>query len=410
MSVGYLACLQGSYDHIDESDKSSCKIFHGNFDGRQIQTMDLLLKYFWCSQCDKGAIHSQEKDLKVHYIPKDDIFKFDFVNMQNMQSFFFQPIFSDLSEGSFLSFVRIIPRLLRHCNRDYLLGTKFQWIESINIFLLHKSKAVREAFSIEIGVFAEKNILNCLFFDDLGFNDSKEHEFVEKLRCALSMTEDPKIFETILESVGTVMNSVDVHECLFYYSLILLVDQLDNSHATVRMIATNIIHRSCFHMNGGFEAILSKYTNIRDKLFDYLCSRLVTCPEIIREFAEAILKITVEDFLNKIVPVVLPKLVTSHHDTDQALVTLRELASHLNTDIVPLIVNWLPGVLAFALFQEDEQVLSSALQFYHLQTGSNSKEIFSAALPALLDELVCFKGNSYLEETEIRRYNIFFLS
>jgi serine/threonine-protein kinase ATR len=58
--------------------------------------------------------------------------------------------------------------------------------------------------------------------------------------------------------------------------------------------------------------------------------------------------------------------------------------------MVPLIVNWLPKVLAFALHRADKQELLSTLQFYHDQIGSDNQEIFAAALPALLDELVCF--------------------
>ena len=58
--------------------------------------------------------------------------------------------------------------------------------------------------------------------------------------------------------------------------------------------------------------------------------------------------------------------------------------------MVPLIVNWLPKMLAFALHQAVGQGLLSALQFYLAHTGSEKQEIHAAALPALLDELVCF--------------------
>jgi hypothetical protein len=45
----------------------------------------------------------------------------------------------------------------------------------------------------------------------------------------------------------------------------------------------------------------------------------------------------------------------------------------------------------------------TALQFYEAQTGSDTREIFSAVLPALLDELVQFLG--YIsDEDAIKRY------
>lgn len=69
--------------------------------------------------------------------------------------------------------------------------------------------------------------------------------------------------------------------------------------------------------------------------------------------------------------------------------------------MVQLIVTWLPKVLAFALHQADSEDLLSALQFYHVQTGSNNQEIFAAALPALLDELVCFVDGD-LDDTNKR--------
>ncbi|KAJ0580032.1 putative non-specific serine/threonine protein kinase [Helianthus annuus] len=50
---------------------------------------------------------------------------------------------------------------------------------------------------------------------------------------------------------------------------------------------------------------------------------------------------------------------------------------------------WLPKVLPYALYQADGHILDCALQFYRDQTGSDKKEIFGAALPALLDELIC---------------------
>jgi serine/threonine-protein kinase ATR len=92
----------------------------------------------------------------------------------------------------------------------------------------------------------------------------------------------------------------------------------------------------------------------------------------------------------------------SHPNNDQAVITLHELANHLNTELVPLIVIPLPKVLSFSLFYEDGQHLPSVLQFYHTETGTDSKEIFSAALPTLLDENICFPRESNHTETDRR--------
>ncbi|KAJ0089365.1 hypothetical protein Patl1_32854 [Pistacia atlantica] len=70
--------------------------------------------------------------------------------------------------------------------------------------------------------------------------------------------------------------------------------------------------------------------------------------------------------------------------------------------MVPLIVNWLPKVLAYALHQADDQGLPSALEFYRTQTGSDNQEILAAALPALLDELVCFLDGGDSDEISKR--------
>ncbi|KAJ0077574.1 hypothetical protein Patl1_35888 [Pistacia atlantica] len=155
------------------------------------------------------------------------------------------------------------------------------------------------------------------------------------------------------------------------------------------MNASRLINKSCyFHVKGGFELQISKAVLVRDELFDYLSVRLASRPKMVREFAEAVFGIETEELLKKMIPVVLPKLVWSQQDNDEAVGILYELAKCLNIDMVPLIVNWLPKVLAYALHQADDQGLPSALEFYCTQTGSDNQEIFAAALPALLDELL----------------------
>uniref|UniRef100_A0A2N9HIL2 Serine/threonine-protein kinase ATR n=1 Tax=Fagus sylvatica TaxID=28930 RepID=A0A2N9HIL2_FAGSY len=272
-----------------------------------------------------------------------------------------------------------------------------------HIFRRLEKKAVREAFCTQISSFLEDPILHCLFCDEDKPNKIKEQMFLDIIKHALEAAEDPQIFATLLESTAEIMIAVDIDSQLFLFSLFLLVDQLDNPHVTVRMNASRLIQKSCyFHLKGGFELVLSKVVHIRNELFDYLSVRLVSRPKMVREFAEAVFGVETEELVKKMIPVVLPKLVVSQQDNDQAVGTLYELAKYLNTDMLPLIVNWLPKVLAFALHQADGQELLSALQFYHTQTGSDKQEIFAAALPALLDELVCFLDGGDSDEISKR--------
>ena len=211
------------------------------------------------------------------------------------------------------------------------------------------------------------------------------------IKHAVAAAESPLILETLMECTSEIMGAVGIDNPLFLCSLVLLVDQLDNSRVTIRMNASRLIHRSCnLHLKGGLEPILSKDVHIRTQLFNHLSEGLASRPLLVREFAETVFGIETGEFVKKMIPFVLPQLVVSQKDNNQALLTLNELAKCLNTDMVPLIVNWLPKVLAYALHQEDDQQLLAAVQFYHSQTGSDKQEIFAAALPALLDELVCF--------------------
>ncbi|KAK1326478.1 Serine/threonine-protein kinase ATR [Acorus calamus] len=295
-----------------------------------------------------------------------------------------------------------ILKRLEHSSRDFLLRTRHQWNQCIEYLLLHKKKVIREAFSSQIYCFLEDQILDCLFVDE-ECTTTKEQIFLDKIKHSLKATEDPHVLETLLDSTVEIMNAIDLHRQLFSDSFILLVDHLDNPHLVVRMTASRLINKSCyFHLNGRLDLLLSKFVHIRDRLFDYLSVRVVTQPNLIREFAEGVLGIRPSELIGKMVPVVIPKLVVSQQIDDQAVTALHELAKNLSTDVVPLTVDWLPKVLAFALLRENEQELASALQFYHTQTGSESKEIFAAALPALLDELVCFQGDGDINETNRR--------
>ncbi|KAL5978486.1 hypothetical protein ACLOJK_029603 [Asimina triloba] len=352
--------------------------------------------------CNKRISHNQGRYFKIPQIAQGQAMVLDF-DIAYLHSLLFKLLHDESSDEVQVTSVGIISRVLKHTTKDILIATRVQWIQCIEYLLLHKKKAVRETFCTQISSFLEGYVLDCLFVDGESYGKTKEQKFLDQLKHALSSTEDVQILETLLESTAEIMNAVDIHGQLFLFALILLVDQLDNPHVILRMTASRLILRSCFfHLRGGFDLILSKFVHMRDELFDYLCIRLVSRPVMVREFAEAVVGIETEELIKRMIPIVLPKLVVSQQDNDQVIINLHELAKYLNTDLVPLTVNWLPKVLAFALLRADGQELHSALYFYHIQTGSDNKEIFSAALPALLEELVCFHGDGDLDVTNKR--------
>ncbi|AQK67235.1 Serine/threonine-protein kinase ATR [Zea mays] len=250
--------------------------------------------------------------------------------------------------------------------------------------------------------------MDILFSGGLGMNGgSKELQFMDKIKCAFTEAEDPQILLTLLESIGTIVTVSDIHGQVFFCSFVLLIGQLDNHNFIIRTTALRLIHRCCAYcFKGGLDLFLLRYSHARDNLYDYLSSRLVTHSVIIKDFAEDVVGIKTIELIERMVPSVIPKLIISHPNNNRAIFTLRELASHLNTELVPLIVNMLPKVLCFALFYEDGQHLPSVLQFYKNETGTDSKEIFAAALPTLLDEIVCFPGESDQLENDIRAAKI----
>ncbi|XVF45588.1 hypothetical protein PTKIN_Ptkin02bG0218200 [Pterospermum kingtungense] len=398
--LGFLSCLYGSYHGIENS---SCKLFLNIEDEKQNETLDLL-KGFWCSKCDRGVWHKDEPNFKIMHPPDtkslESGFNFDFVYLQSL---YFNILHDESSEEVQLACVGAIRRILFHGPQDVLVKMRKEWIRCIDFLLLNRKKSVRENFCSQISSFLQDPMLSFLFSDGNASCKSGEENFLDMVKHALAATEDPEIIETLLESAAEIMMAVDVYSQLFLYSLILLVDQLDNIRLNVRTKASQLIHKSCcFHFKGGVEILLSKAVHIRNELFDYLSVRLASHPKMVKEFAEAVLGVETEELLKKMIPVVFPKLVVSQLDNNQVVDTLYELAKCLDTDVVPLIVNWIPKVLAFALNQADEKELLSALQFYHAQIGSNNQEIFTAAMPELLDELICFRDGGDLNEINKR--------
>ncbi|BAT93667.1 hypothetical protein VIGAN_08019000 [Vigna angularis var. angularis] len=397
-SLGLLSCLYGCKRSISGSNINECKLFVNVKSGRTCSTVDCLLQGFFCSKCNGSFICNLDKKhapivLQSGTHGADSDFSFDNIFIQ-LQSLFFELLFDESSEEVQLSCARVIHQILAHGASDILLKTRFKWIKCVEYLLTCRSKELREAFCSQIRFFVDNLILSSIFSGDA--DKSKEEKFLDTLKHSMTIAGSPHILETLMECTAEIMVAVNMDCKLFICSLILLVDQLDSTHMTVRMNASRLIHRSCyFHLKGGLELILSKDVCICTELYDYLSERLASRPVLVREFAEAVFGVETKELVKKMIPFVLPKLVMSHHNS-QAVGTLYELAKCLNTDLVPLIVNWLPKVLAFALHQTDDQQLITAVQFYHVQTGSDKQEIFAAALPALLDELICFTdgGNS----------------
>ncbi|KAK7390797.1 hypothetical protein VNO78_18880 [Psophocarpus tetragonolobus] len=403
-SLGLLSCLYGCRRSISDSHINECKLFVNVKNGRTCWTSDSLLQGFCCSKCNSNFICNLDQQQApiihlsgMHGAEAD--FNLDCTFIQ-LQSLFFKLLFDESSEDVQISCVRVIHRILAHGAYDILLKTRSEWIKCLEFLLSSRSKELRETFCSQIKFFVDDLILSSLFAGD--GERSKEQKFLDTIKHAMTVATSPHILETLMECTAEIMVTVNRDSQLFLCSLILLVDQLDSTHMTVRMNASRLIHKSCyFHLKGGLELILSKDVHICNELFHYLSERLASRPVLVKEFAEAVFGVETKELVKKMIPFVLPKLVVFQQYNSQAVDTLYELAKCLDTDMVPLIVNWLPKVLAFALHQTDDQQLISAVQFYHAQTGSDKQEIFAAALPALLDELICFTDGS--NSDEIRR-------
>lgn len=404
LSLGHLACLHGYYNGVAASLGTECKLYLTKENDKEDSRMDHLLQGFWCSKCDRSIAVDNESYAAV-LLPRAQEGGSHFAcDYTLLQSLFFELLYDQSSEEVQVTCVRTIQRILVHGTEDILHKTRSQWVQCIDFLLLNKNKNVRQAFGSQISFFLQEPILEILFMDKDQSNKSREQRFMDKIKHALAAAEEPLIFETLLETAATIMQSVDIHSQLFLFSLFLLIGQLGNSHLTVRLIASKSITRSCYlHHAGGLEAILSKVLHARNDLYDYLCMRLVNQREMVEEFSTAVLGVETEELVKRMIPVVLPRLVVNQND--HALATLYELAKCLNTKMVELVVHWMPKVLAYTLHQADRQELKSALKFYHQHTELDNQELFAASGPALLEELICFCDVNDPKEID-KRYEI----
>ncbi|CAM0908690.1 unnamed protein product [Alopecurus aequalis] len=402
-SLGFLSCLNGTTNVTDKAG-SSCKLFLDKHSKQPVSTLDLLLKGFCCPHCDIKTVNTKEQisvvDMAVQQAENIDLKR----NMLKAHKLFFKFLYAQTSKECIISMVEVLPRVLRHSSREVLLEMRIKWVKCIDFLLLNDMKDVRDAFSPVICCFLESSVMDILFSVEPGVKGgTKEVNFMDKIKHAFTAAGDSHVLLTLLESTATIMQASDTQGEVFFCSFVLLIAQLDNHDPIVRKTASRLLHRCCTYcFKGGIELFLSKNFRVRDNLYDYLSSRLLNHPAVISEFAESVLGIKPEELIRRMVPSVIPKLIVSHPYNDQAIITLHELADHLNTELVRLIVNSLPKVLSFALFYEDGQHLPSVLQFYHTETGTDRKEIFAAALPTLLDEIICFPGESDHIETDRR--------
>ncbi|CAN6463926.1 unnamed protein product [Victoria cruziana] len=399
-SIGYLSCLLGCIEDV-HSIKGSCKLYIELGNIKCANTAELTMKGFLCPVCDEEAKKPKVEVSKTTILSQAARGKdFEFNDLHDLILKF---LLDGSAEGIQVACVEVLPRILMHGSEDWLVSTSTQWVRVIEHLLLHNKRTVRQSFCLSIHRFLEARVSNSLFVDGAAYGKTGEQVFLDKIKHAFVATEDPQVLETILQSTSRILSAVDIHGQFFFFSLVLLIDQLDSQHIAVRVTASRLIKKSCHEkFKGGIAENFSKFTDIRDGVFEYLCTRLVTRPTMIKEFAESVLGIELVDLIKKMVPIVLPRLVISQQDNNEVVNILHELANQLNTELPLLLLEWCHKVLAYVLLQADGKELVSALQFYEMQSGSGTEEIFAAVLPALLDELVQFLGDADSAESSRR--------
>ncbi|GAA0146257.1 non-receptor serine/threonine protein kinase [Lithospermum erythrorhizon] len=403
-ALGYLACLYSSCDPTTSFGHTNCKLYLKGDNKNENSTVDTLTGGFWCSKCDikfipYNGLHSiVPEPLKVSSEICDLNCDYDV-----LQSLFFRLLFDESQVDVQVACVAVIHRILLHGTADMLSRRRCEWLKCVDALLLHKEKAIRDLFRDKIGFFIEESILNCLFAVSDATSKTKEQKFMDIIKHALAEADDPELLISLMEVTAEIMRAASIHSQLFFLSLILLIDQLDNPVKIAMATASYLIRKSCVsHLEGGLEEVLSKIPHIQNELYGFLSLRLGTRPIMVEEFSTAILGVETEALVKKMIPLILPKLIVAQHDDCKPTRILDDYARCLRTDVVQLIMTWLPKVLAFALNQADGQDLLTVLQFYQERTKSGKKEIFEVAIPELLIELVCFTDELDSSEGEER--------
>ncbi|KAL2643558.1 hypothetical protein R1flu_011145 [Riccia fluitans] len=310
-------------------------------------------------------------------------------------------LFEEKSEHVQMAFIGSISRMLQHSTAQDISVTRMEWLQCLDMLPLHRRRSVREAFGSQIKYFTKTHVLAGLFGHQGEDGDRNgELQMLGKLKYALCTAEELSVKETLLETIAEVAKASQHCRQLHFYSLVLLLEQLDNSDLSLRAQCVKLIHGvdSSSLRTPGAHKLQKTMDLIREELFEYLTSRLISRPVMVQEFAEAVLEIECANLVKQMVPVMLPKLVLDQQHSQDASDALHELAKQLNTDLPLLLLEWCHKVLSVLLLRADGKELMAALQFYEAQTGSDPREIFAAVLPALLDELVRFLGDTDTEE------------
>jgi serine/threonine-protein kinase ATR len=136
-------------------------------------------------------------------------------------------------------------RLLQHASVEELICTGAEWLTCLDVLPLHEHRGVREAFCTQIHCFTWKHVLQGLLRgDEETITDSdRELEMLGRLRDALSMSESSDITQTLLETVAEVARAAQGRRKLLFFSLVLLLERLDNEEVSLRVMSVNLIHK-----------------------------------------------------------------------------------------------------------------------------------------------------------------------
>ncbi|KAG0625577.1 hypothetical protein M758_2G066000 [Ceratodon purpureus] len=321
-----------------------------------------------------------------------------------------QPLLSKLLEEETsdrvqVAFISSMSRLLRHASAEELISTRTFWLKCLDVLPLHEHRTVREAFCGQVHFFFSEHVLQGLLRSDVKTTSDSDLELdmLGKLRDAFVEAKNSEITQSLLETVAEIAKAAHGRRQLLFFSLVLLLEKLDHEDVSLRVKSISLIHRIA---STGFTTASGSTTlsctqalvdTIRDDLYEHLVRRLVSRPDMVQEFAVAVMRIELEELLKQMVPVILPQLVLVACDQQHsqlALDTLDELVILLKTEsLAVLLLEWSHRILSVLLLRADGEQLSAALQFIEAQTGIQPREIFSGILPALLYELVQFLGD-----------------
>ncbi|MCO5595170.1 hypothetical protein L7F22_049209 [Adiantum nelumboides] len=328
------------------------------------------------------------------------------LSLEVWKSFFTRLLFEEETQQVQITFIMSMCSILTHASQKDIFQLGREWLNCLDILPSHPHRALRIAFVSQLPYFFHYHVLEGLFANNEACSDiaTRELQVLGKLKHALSITEDPDVLEDLLEMIAATVVSASKRQQLFFFSFVLLLEQLDSKYVSVQATSVCLLQRSVniYVGEGDYNGVRLMLEIIQPELFVYLSGRLVSRPNIVRNFADAVLGVEIGDLVRQLVPVVLPNLIIEQQHNNDALHVLDALSQHLGMELPLLLLEWCHKVLSVLLLKADGKDLMAALQFYEAQTGSDTREIFSAVLPALLDELIQFIGDTSTEDA-IRR-------